>query len=326
MNMSTARWEHDFDAANDDLGADIAIYRTLLESTLAIPWRIDWTTQEYSYIGPQVEALFGWKRREWKTISDWASRIHPDERDQIVHACSAQSIAGIDHEADFRMITQDGRYIWIRDIVHVVRDQTGKVDSLIGFMIDITPQKRAEHELLELKAKLETLSYQDGLTGVANRRLYNDKLDEAWNTAVRERSAIAIVLIDIDCFKQFNDFYGHIAGDECLIRVAGALAELGTADVVARYGGEEFALLLSGADEAAALALAERCRQTIEALAIPHERSDCSDVVTVSVGAASIVPGPESSLRGFCLEVDSLLYSAKETGRNRVVGDQTAGA
>ncbi|NLN59021.1 MAG: PAS domain-containing protein, partial [Gammaproteobacteria bacterium] len=89
------------------------IYKTLLESTLAIPWKIDWATKEYRYVGPQIEKLLGWLPSSWKPVEDWATRMHPEDRARIVDMCVAQSIAGIDHEADYRALTASGNYIWV---------------------------------------------------------------------------------------------------------------------------------------------------------------------------------------------------------------------
>ncbi|GAD51015.1 putative signaling protein [Caenibius tardaugens NBRC 16725] len=126
--------------------------------------------------------------------------------------------------------------------------------------------------------------------------------------------------MDIDYFKQFNDCYGHIAGDECLVRVADVLQNVAcdSKDVIARFGGEEFAILLPDADETSVLEIAEHCRQSIAAMQIPHERSGCSDVVTISAGVQLAAPILGSSPKSFCLSVDKLLYSAKNKGRNRV--------
>ncbi|GAD51016.1 putative signaling protein [Caenibius tardaugens NBRC 16725] len=190
MSVHPARWENVRKPANDDVDADIAVYKTLLESTLAIPWRIDWQTKQFTYFGPQIEALSGWPRESWQSVEDWKSRIHPNEREYVYQTCVSQSLAGVDHEADFRLLTQEGGHVWVRDIVHVVRDEHGAVDSLIGFMIDISEQKRAEHELLELKGQLERLSYQDGLTGLSNRRFFDEQLDRVWNISAREHRSL----------------------------------------------------------------------------------------------------------------------------------------
>src|SRR5690349_21156411 len=122
---------------NSEMENDSDVYRTLLESTKAIPWKIDWKTATFSYIGPQIEKLLGWSPSSWVTVQDWAERMHPDERDVTVNFCVSQSQAGVDHEADYRALAKDGRYVWIRDVVHVVR-KDGEVEALIGFMFDIS--------------------------------------------------------------------------------------------------------------------------------------------------------------------------------------------
>ena len=127
------------------------VYKTLIESTLAIPWSIDWGTKKFSYIGPQIEKVLGWKQDSWRTVEDWAMRMHEKDRAWVVDFCVAQSISGVDHEADYRALTINGEYIWIRDVVHVVRKPNGEVDSLVGFMFDISERKKQEQELEILK-------------------------------------------------------------------------------------------------------------------------------------------------------------------------------
>ena len=105
---------------------DAAVYRTLLESTKAIPWRIDWATMQFTYIGPQIEELLGWTPSSWVSVNDWAERIHVEDRQKTVDFCVAQSQQGVDHEADYRAVTRDGDYKWIRDVVHVVRRADGR--------------------------------------------------------------------------------------------------------------------------------------------------------------------------------------------------------
>lgn len=306
---------------NTDMDCDFAVYKTLLESTMAIPWKIDWATMRFTYIGPQIEALLGWKQDSWVSVEDWASRIHPDDREHVVTFCVSQSIAGADHEADYRALTKDRGFVWIRDVVHVVRDAQGGVESLIGFMFDISERKRVEHELIKMQKKLEALSFEDALTRSSNRRLFDQRLEAEWVNASRTARPLSMILLDIDHFKQFNDRYGHVQGDECLVKVANALKRIGCRekDVVARYGGEEFVLLLPETDEKTAIELAGRCRQAIEALAVPHENSACSPFVTASVGVGTIVPSSEGRSRDFCESVDRQLYAAKQNGRNQIM-------
>jgi diguanylate cyclase (GGDEF)-like protein/PAS domain S-box-containing protein len=298
---------------------DSAVYKTLLESTKAIPWKIDWATTKFSYIGPQIEQLLGWSTSSWGDVNDWAARMHPEDRDFAVNFCVSQSSEGIDHEVDYRALTKDGKYVWMRDVVHVVRDEQGKVKSLIGFMFDISERKKNEEELARLYKRLETRALTDYLTGVANRHQFSLKLDTEWARARRSHEPLSLVLLDIDFFKQYNDYYGHVQGDECLQRVGQALgaAPMRSTDLVARYGGEEFVLLLPNTDNAAAQIVAEKCRKLIESLQIYHAESSVSSVVTVSLGVGTIVPTMDGSPLAFIDNVDKFLYLAKQRGRNR---------
>lgn len=320
--MNSTPLAPDFGAGHGrDVLDDAGVYRTLLESTRAIPWKIDWSSMRFAYIGPQIEGLLGWPQGSWTTVEDWASRMHPEDRERVVNFCVAQSQAGVDHEADYRALTSDGRYVWIRDVVHVLRKENGEVDSLVGFMFDISQRKRDEEELLRLHRELEALSLTDGLTGIANRRMFDQRLASDWADARRERKPLSLAILDIDCFKQYNDAYGHVAGDECLKRLAGILREVARRprDVVARFGGEEFILLLPETDAAAARALAGKVEARIAELAIPHAGSVVAERVTVSIGVATTVPGEDAVPRAFVALVDRLLYAAKHAGRNRIM-------
>src|SRR3546814_2847840 len=126
--MRISDWSSD--VCSSDLN-DSAVYKTLLESTKAIPWKIDWKSMTFSYIGPQIESLLGWSTESWASANDWAERMHPEDRDWVVNFCVSQSKEGVDHEADYRALTKNGDYVWIRDVVHVVRDERGEVEALI---------------------------------------------------------------------------------------------------------------------------------------------------------------------------------------------------
>ena len=302
---------------------DNDVYRTLLESTKAIPWKIDWATATFAYVGPQIEKLLGWKPESWTTVDDWAARMHPEDREWVVDFCVSQSQAGVDHEADYRALTATGQYIWIRDVVHVVRDEAGEVLSLVGFMFDISAQKKTEQELLRLQKQLEEFSFRDGLTGVANRRKFDSVFEHAWSQAQRLSRPLSLVLFDIDFFKQYNDRYGHVQGDESLKQVAAALASAARADedFVARYGGEEFVVVLPDTGAEAARAVAERCRQAVADAAIEHAASPIAPLLTVSVGVGTLVPTGDDSPLAFLHAVDQRLYRAKQAGRNRLEMD-----
>ena len=299
---------------------DPGVYRTLLESTRAIPWRIEWATMRFTYIGPQIEALLGWSPASWVSVNDWAERMHEEDRQKTVDFCVAQSQQGMDHEADYRALTRHGDYVWIRDVVHVVRRPDGSVDSLVGFMFDITARKHAEDKVLQLQHELERLSYRDSLTGIANRRMFDTLHAVEWAKARETGHPLSLVIIDIDYFKQYNDHYGHMQGDECLRRVAqvldAAASEPGT--LCARLGGEEFVLLLPGTDAAAARSKAERCRKLLSLEELPHARSGVGRLVTVSMGIGTIVPGADDDADVFLDRIDRRLYQAKSAGRDRL--------
>lgn len=306
-----------------ELGSDV--YKTLLESTRAIPWKIDWATMRFAYIGPQIEPLLGWRQDSWISAEDWASRIHPDDRDYVVNFCISQSKAGVDHEADYRALTRDNGYVWIRDVVHVVRKDNGEVDALVGFMFDISERKKTEEKLLSLQRELEALSFKDGLTGIANRRRFDASLSTEWESARSSGQPLSLILLDIDFFKQYNDLYGHIQGDACLTAVAQTLnlALAAPRDLAARYGGEEFILMLPETDAAGALAVANRCRRLIERQDIAHVKSPNGSIVTASIGVGTVVPRDGLTPTDFIQAVDRQLYAAKQNGRDRI---EVAGA
>lgn len=160
----------------------------------------------------------------------------------------------------------------------------------------------------------------DGLTGLRNRRDFDERFDAYWQQAMREREPLTVMLIDVDHFKGYNDRYGHQAGDDVLRRVARAVRVAArTSDVVARYGGEEFVILAPGLDESSTAALGERIRATVEQLGIAHEGSGCARVVTVSIGAAHVQPQQRRSPAGALQLADENLYRSKREGRNRFV-------
>ena len=300
---------------------DNDVYRTLLESTRAIPWKIDWPTATFAYVGPQIEQLLGWKPESWMTVNDWADRMHPDDRAWVVEFCVSQSQKGVDHEADYRALSASGEYVWIRDVVHVVRNAAGEPEALIGFMFDISERKKTEEKLLVMQKQLEDYSFRDGLTGVSNRRKFDAVLDEEWTLARRNTQPLSLILIDIDFFKQYNDEYGHVQGDECLTRVGQALGTVinRPRDLLARYGGEEFVLVLPATDEAAAHRISERVRQALFKAQIPHAASSVGQLLTVSQGVGTIIPSSTDTLMQFIDAVDRRLYRAKQSGRDRSV-------
>jgi len=177
-----------------------------------------------------------------------------------------------------------------------------------------------ETELQHLNKELEQLSLLDSLTGIGNRRMFDQVLDREWFRAQRDKHPISIMLIDVDFFKPYNDNYGHQQGDHCLQQVAHILNGIThrSSDLCARYGGEEFVILLPDVDSTNAHRLAELCRMNVADAAIPHVHSKVGDVVTISIGVSTAIPMVGSDPTSLIKAADILLYKAKENGRNRV--------
>lgn len=178
------------------------------------------------------------------------------------------------------------------------------------------------------KRELNELAERDGLTGLYNRRRYDESIQKIWRQSRREQSQFSLIFIDIDHFKAYNDLYGHQAGDDALRLVADVIAlhAQRPLDFAARFGGEEFALLLYGPANEQGRELPEELRRTVEELRIPHAESTTSAYLTVSVGVAIISPGTDRSLPGAIQIADEALYQAKEEGRNRVVVKESRNA
>lgn len=198
-----------------------------------------------------------------------------------------------------------------------------------GFAItirDITARKQTELALQDANQKLELLANLDGLTQVANRRCFNNRLKSEWQRLAQEKQPLALILFDIDCFKLYNDYYGHLAGDDCLLKIAQAVYQFirhqdknRPLDLVARYGGEEFVILLPNTDLAGAIKVTSRIQEVIHNLEIPHTESNVRDIVTVSLGVASVIPTLEVKPDKLIADADKALYNAKQKGRDRYV-------
>jgi diguanylate cyclase (GGDEF)-like protein len=178
---------------------------------------------------------------------------------------------------------------------------------------------RAQHKASAEHEKLARESATDGLTGITNRRHFDEVLTVEWSRAARNRTSLGLLIIDIDHFKRFNDHYGHVAGDECLRHIAQLLQTLvrRAGELVARYGGEEFVILLPGAGVAQAEDMARRCLDVLASAALPHASSPTARHVTVSIGVAQAIPNTSQDPRTIVNAADAAMYRAKTAGRAR---------
>lgn len=212
-----------------------------------------------------------------------------------------------------------GRQCYLAIDAGPIFDEDGTLIAIVETLRDITQQKEAQMALQRLATK-------DGLTGIANRRCFDEALAAEWHRAQRDQTSLALLLIDVDHFKRYNDTYGHQKGDECLKSVARAMEEkiFRPADLVARYGGEEFVILMPNTDIHGARLVAERVVQHVHGLAIMHETSDIGGLVSISAGVAANVPTPDLAADRLLAAADRALYAAKHAGRNRVSSEDVS--
>ena len=284
-------------------------HRSLVQGVDAIVWEADAATWQFTFVSQLAEAILGYPVEQWLKEPDfWINHLHPDDREQAIASCRAAIAEGRENDFEYRAVAADGRVVWLRDIVHPVRDAKGHLGHLRGVMVDITEQKQAEEQLAQN-------AFSDALTGLANRALLLDRLRRALKRRSRHPDYLfAVLFLDLDRFKLVNDSLGHNIGDELLRAVARRLEKCVRSheDTVARLGGDEFTILLENiTDEADATRVAERVHEELGA----SFQVDGHEVFTTSsVGITLSSTGyaqPEDLLR----DADTAMYRAKGLGK-----------
>jgi diguanylate cyclase (GGDEF)-like protein/PAS domain S-box-containing protein len=271
------------------------------------------------YVSPAAYNLLGWSPEELKARG-WEAIRHPADaallREGVAELCAgAETVT-----REMRVRHKAGHHLWLEIGMSLTRDPiTGAPDSVVCNAHDISGRREEREQLASTADRFRALAATDGLTGLANRRSFDETFDREWRRARREETPLALLMIDADKFKALNDRYGHPQGDRCLKAITAAIAERvrRPGDLAARYGGEEFAVLLPGTEAAGAHSLAEDIRRAVLALGIEHAGS-AEGRVTVSIGAACVIPGDATAPAQLLAAADAALYAAKANGRNRV--------
>jgi diguanylate cyclase (GGDEF)-like protein len=242
----------------------------------------------------------------------------PESQTRLAAARAAALADGTPWDMDLQLRTAKGDVIWVRSQGEAVLRQ-GQIVGLTGTLRNIDAAKQAQLALEVANQKLEQLALSDGLTGIANRRLFDQTLQTEWQRSARAGRPLALLLIDIDHFKLFNDHYGHAGGDQCLKQVAQLLNTCAqrTGDIVCRFGGEEFAILLPDADLDSASQVAQSCLQAVNDARIPHAASPLGAWLSLSVGVASAMADRARFPQSLVERADEALYRAKHQGRAR---------
>ncbi|MBD0272300.1 MAG: diguanylate cyclase [Acetobacteraceae bacterium] len=271
----------------------------------------------FRYVSPSFSTMTGWSREE--TLGrDGLEFVHHEDRGRFVEVLDRLRVGAGGAACSYRHLHKDGSHIWVEDHRRMASPPGGGAPECVGNIRDVTERKSLEDRLTAANAELTALSAIDGLTGLANRRRFDTALAAEWGRAGRERRPLSLLLLDADCFKAFNDMYGHPAGDEVLKTIASCIrASLRRpADLAARYGGEEFAVLLPETGPQGAMLVAGRIRREVEARRVPHAGA-ARGFVSVSLGVASVVPRDWDPAASLVQRADAALYEAKRLGRNR---------
>jgi len=269
----------------------------------------------------KLQEMLGYTESELSTMP-FSNFSHSDDAALNMKLLNELLEGKIDHyRLEKRYFRKDGQVVWGNVTSSLFPDFKDGSTYVIGMVNDITERKITEQQLQKAYREMEYLSNKDGLTGIANRRYFDDFLVRECEYSVQHSCPLSLIMVDIDFFKQYNDKYGHLTGDECLKQLASTLEDTisGSKELVARYGGEEFVIVLPETDKIGAAEVAKKIRSTVEELNIPHIGSSICKHLTVSAGVSTLILDSKEMPEKLIHEADKALYQAKQNGRNRVV-------
>ncbi len=307
--------------AEERLKESEARYRLLAENSTDIVLLLDLDLSR-RYVSPACREIFGYEPGE--LLGERTGQMaHPEDAARVSQALKSLQSGRADRQTVVaRRRHRDGRWIWIEAQYRLLRDSdTGAPTGIVGTIRDISARKAIEEQLAEAYRRLEILAREDPLTGLANRRVFDDALEREYRRAKRGKGELALIMMDVDRFKPFNDQYGHPVGDECLRLVSRAIGGVihRPDDLAARYGGEEFAVLLPHTDEKGAFDVAERIRRAVSELSIEYDGAKIK-CPTISAGVAALGPHDFAANAVSLVDLaDRALYRAKDSGRNAVM-------
>jgi diguanylate cyclase (GGDEF)-like protein/PAS domain S-box-containing protein len=279
-----------------------------------------------SYVSAAAESIGGWEQEEI-LAHDSLGMLHPDDKPKAEAMVREMRCGAEGGMIEVRVQKKNGEYLWVEAALRVVHDLgTGAPSGILNTVRDISERKRSEQQLEEAYRAVEALALTDGLTGLANRRHFDQYLSSEWRRAMRERQPLSLLMIDADFFKPYNDTYGHTRGDSCLKQIAEACQDVVArpGDLVARFGGEEFVVILPNTASEGARQVADEICEAVRVRRLPH----CANqpgIVTVSVGCATTVPQFGKHALHLVEMADQSLYKAKQNGRNQVCSCDTMG-
>ena len=304
-----------------------ALYRSILDAS---PDDIT-ITDSVGYIlvvSPAAKKMFGYgPEYEGYVGSHVLENIVPEDKERARGNIKRLLDSGVGGTREYKVFRRDKKILDIEVNSGIIRDVTGKPAKMVFVIRDITERKLAELKIQQLVQQLELEkkvaqrnANTDSLTGLSNRRYFDESFGVEYQRMKRSGQPLSLLMLDVDRFKNFNDQYGHLAGDNCLRQIGTTLTQNVTriSDIVARYGGEEFVVVLADTDQEGAVHVAERIRKGIKALNIPHLVSDVADVVTVTIGVVTAYPSKLDSMEHVVEMADDALYCAKDAGRNRI--------